>query len=728
MTEQQAAEDGKKGLTRRQFLIGAGVAGAGLLVGVRLVGVPYARLQIAEFLEASGGPPGITDPDPLAWFEISPDNAVRLFLPKVEMGQGIHTALAQIAADELEVAWEQLEVVHASTGQGLDDPVGTSASNSVSSLYLVLRQAGAAVREMLRAEAARQLERSVDGLVAEQGYILIADQPEVRLSYGEIVESAQGWTVPEEPVPLKPAGELRYIGQSMPRVDLPDKVLGLATYGIDVRRDGMLYGAVAHSPTVEGTLRSARPGSAPSMPGVVQVVVEDGLAGVVAESREEAYAALGAMELEWDPGHLWQQAEIDNLVAVGTGGGVVVQDEGNAPARLRAGTLIERQYRVPMAYHAHFEPQTAVADVQADAVQVWTSTQVAVLARGDVAEALQRDEESVVIHQTYLGAGLGHKVETKAAVEAARLSQAVGRPVHVVWSRPEDFRNSFVRPPTHHVLRATLRDDGRIEAMQHNQASGKVALPYLPAIAGTIMGHDFGAWRGARIPYDVPHRQTVAWIADLPFLTGWWRGLGLLPNIFALESFMDELSTAAGMDPLEFRLLNLPKDPIGQRLRTALTSAAERANWASEPPSGHARGIACCADYGTIVANVAEVSVEGDEIRVHKVTSSIDPGLVISPDGVMAQVQGNIVMGLGSTLLEETTIKDGVLNPPNFGAYRLPTMAQTPEIDIILLQGDSNPTGVGEPPIGPVAPAIANAVFALSGTRLRTLPLRLAQP
>jgi isoquinoline 1-oxidoreductase subunit beta len=727
MSEPTSAETKKKGITRRQFLIVAGGGAAAVAAGVALVGVPYARLQIAEFLDSSGGPPIGVNAPALAWFEIMPDNTVRLFLPKVEMGQGVHTALAQAAADELEAAWEQLDVVHAATGRGLDDPVGTSASNSVSSLYPILRQAGADMRQMLRSAGAAQLGQPLEATAAEQGYVFVVADPSARRSYGEIVAAAEVLTPPEQPAPLKSPGELRYIGQPMPRVDLRAKVLGQAVYGIDVRLPGMLYGAVAHPPTVEGKLKAAAAGQAESMPGVVAAVIDqkNGFAGVVAESREQAYAALGALDLTWDPGHLWQQSEVEEAVTAGGPGGVVIQKQGTVRGRLREGAAVEAEYRVPMAYHAHFEPMTAVADVKDGSARVYTSTQAAVSVRSAVAKALDLQAEAVVVEQAYLGAGLGHKVETKAAVEAARLSQGAGRPVHLVWSRPEDFQNSFVRPPTHHVLRASLAGDGQIETWVHEQASGKVALPFLPAIAGAILGHDFGAWRGARTSYTIPNVQTIAWVAELPFLTGWWRGLGLLPNTFAVECFMDEIAVAAGVDPIELRLRHLPEGGIGQRLRTVLLTVADRAGWDTPAPAGRARGIACCVDYGTVAANVAEVSVEGGQIRVHKMTAAIDPGVIINPNGVAAQVEGNVVMGLSSALLEETTVVDGVLSPANFGAYRILPMSATPEIEVVLLQGDSKPSGIGEPPIGPVAPAVANAVYALTGQRLRQLPLRL---
>ena len=468
----------------------------------------------------------------------------------------------------------------------------------------------------------------------------------MRRSYGEIMAAASALTVPEQPAPLKADSEFRYIGQPMARVDLRAKVLGQATYGIDVRLPGMAYGAVAHPPTVEGKLKRAVAGQAESMPGVVKVVIDpkSGFAGVVAESREQAYAALDALDLAWDAGHLWQQAEVEKAVTAGGAGGVVIQREGTVRGRLRGSAAVEAEYRVPMAYHAHFEPLTAVADVKPGAARIYTSTQAAVSVRGDVAEALGLKPESVVVDQPYLGAGLGHKVETKAAVEAARLAQAAGRPVHLVWSRSEDFRNSFVRPPTHHILRASLTADGRIEALVHEQASGKVALPFLPAIAGAVLGHDFGAWRGARIGYNIPSRETITWVADLPFLTGWWRGLGLLPNTFAVECFMDEIAVAAGVEPIELRLRHLPAGDIGQRLRAVLLAAADRAGWNTPAPAGRGRGVACCVDYGTVAANVAEVSVAGGQIRVLKVTAAVDPGMILNPNGVAAQVEGNVIV------------------------------------------------------------------------------------
>lgn len=711
-------------ISRRGFLIGLGATGLGLALGVR-VATPMVRLQIAEMFDGEVSFGGVEAP-PTTWFEISPENKVTLYVPKVEMGQGVHTALAQIAAEDLEVSWEQLEVVQAATGQGLDDPSGTGGSTSVSALYLPLREAGATLREMLRAEAAKQLGQAGSDLVAEDGTFYVKNNPDKRITYGELMQHASTWEVPEEAPALKPASEFRYIGQSMNRVDLFSKITGQAIYGYDARLPNMLYGAVARPPTLNGTLRRVAEGSAASKPGVVKVVIEDDFAGIVAKSRAQAYAALSALDIEWSDKKDLQQADIDALVTAGNGNGVIIQQEGDAGSLLQDGELISAEYRTPLAVHAHLEPQAGLVDVQEDKVIAYISTQMPVLMRDQLAEAIGRDAESITVIPTYLGGGFGRKLGAEVGLEAARLSAAVGQPVHVGWNRTEDLRYGYFRPPTHHKFQAKLDADGRILALQQDQASGDVAFGFVPGIMATVMGADFGAWRGTRIQYDIPNMVTTAWRTDIPIRTGWWRGLGLLANTFAIESFMDELAHKAGIDPLQFRLQQLPNTERGQRYRNVLEAVAERANWSAPAPEGRAKGIACSIDTDTIVAQIAEVSVEEDKIRVHHVTSAVDPGLVVNPDGATAQTQGSIIMSLSSTFFEKITIKDGQVEAANFDRYPLITIKDVPDIDVIFVESDQKPRGMGEPPMGPVAAAVANATFALTGQRLRDLPLKLA--
>jgi isoquinoline 1-oxidoreductase beta subunit len=578
----------------------------------------------------------------------------------------------------------------------------------------------------MRAEAARQLNVHPQVLVLEAGVFSVKSDPGQQRTYGELFQSLDQWELPDNPPSLKDPSQYRSIGQPFPRVDLPAKVVGEAVYGFDVRVPGMLYGAVARPETIDGKLVSASPGQAADQPGVVQVITENDFAGVVAESREGAYQALAKLQLEWDAGKLWQQEEIEAMVTVGEGRDVVIQREGNVNQALESGTLVEAEYRTPMAFHAYMEPMAAVADVRPDGVEVWASTQAANRLRGAVADAIQRQQDEIVVHPVYLGGGFGRKIDELAAVEAARLSQAAARPVQVAMSRPEDFNTGFVRPPTHSILRASLNSNSMILGIEHQASSGEVAFPFLPSIMGTVLGADFGSYRGANIFYSVPNKQTTAWLAQLPISTGWWRGLGLMPNTFAVESFIDELASSVDLDPIEFRLRHLPDDEAGQRTRNALQTAAEEANWGALLPEGHAQGVALSYDYGTIIVEIAEVSVENDQIEVHKVNAVADPGLVINPDSVIAQTQGAITMGLSVTLLEEVLIEDGAFQASNFNQYPLLRNADAPDIEVVVLNSRRTPTGMGEPPIGPIPAAVANAVFAATGQRLRRLPLKLS--
>jgi isoquinoline 1-oxidoreductase beta subunit len=463
---------------------------------------------------------------------------------------------------------------------------------------------------------------------------------------------------------------------------------------------------------------------------VVQVVIEAGFAGVVARSRLQGYAARNALEIEWDEGHLWQQDELEELVTVGGRGAVNIQRQGDAPSVLRQGSPISAEYRTGMAAHATMEPQAALADVGTEGGRVWTSTQFEMSVRRDVAAALDLDAEQIEIIPTYLGGGFGRKIELKpvpsAAVEAARLSRAVGAPVHVGWDRVEEMRSGFFRPLTHHLLTASLDDQGRIEALVHEQASGDALFGAFPEPVARIMGFDFGSARGAQIPYAIPNREVTVWRRPMPIPTGSWRGLGLMPNVFAIESFVDELAHAAGADSLQFRLDHMPGTPLGQRMRAVLEAVGERAGWGSALPEGRAQGLACCTDGGTVVAEVAEISLEraSGAIRVHRVVAAVDCGRTINPNGARAQIEGSIVMGTSAALLEEITVKDGRVLAGNFDRYPLLRMSEAPDVDTILLEApDGKPRGLGEPPIGPIAPAIANALYALTGARLRRLPM-----
>ena len=718
----------KRRLGRRGFLALAGVSGGAVGLWV-LLGA--GRRYMLDNLESFG--PSVPD-DPNGWLHVGADNRVELRMPKAEMGQGVHTAFQQIVAEELYVAVDQVTVSLADTTVLPADSRGTNGSNSVASLYPVLRRAAAQAREMLRAEAAAELGEPLETLTVRQGEILAGGRATGR-TYGTLLAGKQIVAVADTDPPLKPVEAFEIIGQAVPRLDLPAKVDGSAVYAYDARLEGMAYGKVLKPPSIGAKLVSVDASGAQAVPGVLAVVVEEGFVGVVAETQEAALRGVGRLQAQWEERQpALQQADID--AAMQADGGEVLQSAGS-PARARASAAqqFEAVYTTPFAAHATLEPQAGLAHVrQVEGVwraDVWTATQNPTGLVGDLAEAVGLEAGQVVVHPLYLGGAFGRKVVSNAALEAARLSKATGRPVRVNWDRREEFQHGFVRPPTRSVLRAGLTAAGRVAGWEHAQASGLVLFAFFPGFLRTLFGSDFGATRGAVAPYAFSDHRTTARLVDLPVMTSSWRGLGLLPNVFAVESFVDELAHAAGADPLAFRLAHLGADPVSQRLARALTAAAGAAGWsqplpAAEPGWAVGRGLACCEDVGTVVAQVAEVAVNSatGAVRVLRVVCAIDCGLVINPDGVRAQVEGNVMWGAGSALFEALSVVDGRLSADNFGDYPLLTIRQAPDVEVVLIDNPGEgPYGVGEPPIGPVAAAIANGVFAATGARLRALPL-----
>lgn len=719
---------------RRQLLIGAGATVAALLVGVPVT-VEFARPRLAEYVRRAG----IAEPDlpesPLVWFELSP-RSITFHVPKIEMGQGIHTALARIAADELDLPVERLEVRQADPGHGFELPtLFTFGSSSVSALYLPIRQAAATVRAMLAAEASKHLRVRPTQLRSSDGRFLVRGS-ERSIGYLDVIAGHTGpWTEPSEAPRLKPRAALTNVGRSGVKVDMRAKLLGEAVYGYDARVDGMLYGAVAVPPRFGDTLKSAEVGSADQMPGVTQVVIDlpAGFAGVVADTRTRAWAALPRLRLGWQGGTRIGSDDVDDLLVPGEGAeirrsGPVSGMFAEALGEKAEARMVTAEYSTPLAAHAHLEPLAALASVAPGAngrVEVWVPTQSPDQVVADLQKAMGQREVSV--HVTYLGGSFGRKAGQHLSVEAARLSEASGRPVHVGWSRSTDLSHGFYRPPTRTRMRGAVGIDGRIGGIEQFSAGGDIiwAVARLPEPIREVLGFDPGGLLGQFLPYQLDAYRVVNRREDLPIPCGPWRGLGLMPNTFATESFIDELAEAAGIDPLPFRLTHLPDTTNGRRLRAVLERAARMAGWAEPLPLGRGRGIACSGDAETMVAQVAEVDLRRDELTVVAVYVAVDCGLVIDPAGATLQAQGSVVMALSSTLHEELKVVDGQVVSDNFDTYRLLRMDETPPIHVEFIGDDELPHGMGEPVVGPVAAAVANAVRAAGGPRLRRLPLRL---
>jgi len=713
----------------------------GLLVGVGTAAAtvawflvrPAVQLKVGDLMRPAEDPsvPVGKPPDsPWTWLEIGTDEHVHFRSPKAELGQGTHTGLVQLLAEELEVDPDRVVVHHPDTAFGFDQKLLlTAASTSVNGLSRPLREAGATLREALRAEAARRLGCEPGKVVAEHGRCAVRDDPERSLMYGEIVAGKEGaWRLPAVPPALKEPDEYRLVGRSVPRLDLPEKVTGRAVFGFDVRLPGMLYGAVARPPREGARLRRVGGvAEARARPGVVEVVVDGGFAGVVAERRRQAYAALDSLRLEWTGGTTVGQAEIRDLVTAPEQGGAVVDRAGDAPRHLGRGRPVRAEYRSTMFAALPFEPSVAIADVRPDGVTVHAPSQNPPMVQRAVARALGYSRQEVRVISPYAGGSFARKQTSETAPEAAHLSAAVGRPVHVGRSLAEDLRHGHVRPPSHHVMRGSLDTDGRALAIEHRLALAECFTNFPPFhLAPKLTGVDAGAMFGAHTPYGgIRHRRSVFRHAPIPIPTSTSRAPSLHPNVFATESFLDELACHAGEDPLAFRLAHLGEDGMDRRLRLVLEAAAGRAGWGTPVPAGRARGIACCSYGDVAAAEVAEVSVENGSIRVHRVTCALDMGPAVNPDAARSQVEGGISMGLSWALHEEVRLEGGKRLGTGLDDYPTLTLSQMPAVDTVLLDDGPRLIGPSEISSGPIAAAVANAVFALTGQRLRELPLRL---
>jgi isoquinoline 1-oxidoreductase subunit beta len=714
----------KAQLTRRRFLKAGG--GLGVLAVGGFYGVREGRLFLVDTLMTTSQEGGGAKPkDPNLWFEIAATGAVTFHSPKMDMGQGINSALMQIAAEELEVRWDQIRVVPGEPRRGLNvSEMSTFASSSVTSMYKPVRETAATMREMLRSEGAMQLGIPAADIVVKEGRCTSRNDTAKALTYGEIVAAKKTpWIVPKDKAALKDPKDFVSIGKDMPRADVLDKLRGKPVYAYDVRLDGMLYGAVARPPSYGAKLKSAAPGQAESQPGVVKVVIDTGanFAGVVAKTRTQARAAVAKLELHWAGGSTASQADVERLVTARRGEGVSVRRHGDAADVLSKGVSVEADYRTPMAAHAHLEPISATVHVTAAMVEAWVPTQ-SPQADTSALGPWSKGRE-VVVHPMQMGGSFGRKGMQTMVSEAARLSAAVGQPVHVGWTRHEEMQQSFYRPVTNTYLRGKVSATGKIEAVQQVSVTGTVTAE-LPGIAFSVLGFDPGAGAGLFLDYAISNYSVRASNADLPVRTGIWRGVGLYPNVFALESFMDELAVVAKKDPLEFRLMNFGDDKLGSRSKRVLQDVRKRSDWDTPVPAGRGRGVAVSNSTGTHVAMVAEVSITNGAIVVERVTASVDCGLVVNPVNAELQAKGSIVMGMSSTLIERLTMKNGAVEQRDFDDYPLLTLKQTPrQIDVHFIETTDAPQGMGEPVIGPVGACIANALFALTGQRQRSLPL-----
>ena len=709
------------GFSRRRFIVST-AAGGGLLLGF---GLP----ALSRLARAAGASPATAATTLNTWIQIGTDESITILVGATDMGQGVLSGLAQIVAEELMVDWAKVRALEAPANPAYGNPLFggfqfTGGSTSVRGYYQPLRVAGAAAREMLVAAAAQLWGVPASACTAANGSV-VRNGTTQTLTFGALAPTAATLPVPANPVLTDPSA-FRLIGKPVPRVDLPAKVDGSAIYGIDVRVDGMVYATVVHCPSIGGTCKSL-----PQTPAGVTALINLGNAvAVVANSTWAAFKAAQELNgnISWNipvSAAAINSAQIfADAQQLMQGNALVAQVQGNADAALAGAVkVIDRYYDLPYVAHATMEVMNCTASVTPTSCEIWAPTQGQTSAVYTAAAITGLGPDAISVHTTMLGGGLGRKIEMDFIAQAITISKAIGKPVKLTWRREEDFGHDQYRPMALVRVRAGLDAGGDIVGWTYRNVSPSI-LGQRGYIGPTDV--DSQAIEGAdEQPYALGARR-IDWVphpAAVP--VGFWRSVGNSINAFAVESAIDEAALAAGIDPLNYRRKLLAADA---RSLDVLNAAATLAGWSTAAPAGRARGIAFWASFGSIVCQIAEVSgTTPQTLRVHRVACVIDCGSVVNPDSVVAQMQGGIAHGMAAALWGKVTFTNGRASARNFEDYRMLRMREMPQVSVQIITSGAPIGGVGEPGVPPVAPAIANAWAALTGQRLRTLPLTGAQ-
>ncbi|MDP6404578.1 MAG: molybdopterin-dependent oxidoreductase [Alphaproteobacteria bacterium] len=747
-------------VSRRKFLIGGGLATGALVVGcsMRVGGKDRVALE-ATLVD---GESALN-----AWLKIDTDGSVTVAVPRQEMGQGIYTALAMLVAEELEVDWQQVGVeqapiadVYANTAilmealpfdddyhrgkssmgarfikivAGMLGVQGTGGSTSVRDAWQPMRTAGAAAREMLIQAAAERWQVAAGQCRAAQGRIH-HDASKRSLGYGELAAAATKLAAPTDP-PLKPADQRRLIGHAVPRLDVAEKTDGRAIFAVDVRPPGLAYAAIKASPVFGGSLVSFDDGAVRSLPGVIAVVALPDAVAVVADSWWRAKQAVERLPAKFHDGG---NGDLDTAAVFRTLERGLQDDDpdvyaevGDVEATLTgASTPIEAVYRAPYLAHACMEPINCTARVDPDGVEVWVSSQGPTLVKWIAAKVADVDSKRVRVHTPYLGGGFGRRGETDMVIQAVTIAKTLpGKPIKLLWSREEDIQHDMYRPAAVSRFRATL-SGGRVEAWHNrivSQVPTKSFIERLLPWAAVDMPDNTTSQGAADIPYAFNHRRVEHVPVSLPVPAGYWRSVGHSHNAFFTESFLDELAHAAGRDPYEFRRELLDQKPD---FRMVLDRLAKEADWGTPLAPGRSgdrgRGLALHQSFGSIVGQVAEVTLRERQLTVDRVVCVVDCGTVVHPDIVVSQIESGIIFGLTAAFFGEIELEKGRVVQRNFPDYEMVRLANAPRIETHLAPSGRHLGGIGEVGTPPIAPAVANAIFAAGGGRVRELPLAKA--
>ncbi|MBW1722310.1 MAG: xanthine dehydrogenase family protein molybdopterin-binding subunit [Deltaproteobacteria bacterium] len=720
----------KTAMTRREFMKDS-LAAAGLTIIASVTPFGYRLVNASEMKKDE-----IAAFNPTAWIRITPDDIVTLTMGPTEMGQGTHTSLAMVIADELEADWKKVRIRMGEARPEFINPILhvqlTVASASIRAFYMPLRTMGAACQAMLLEAAARQWKvpkkecRAIGGKVFHK-------KSNRSLTYGQLCLEAAKLKVPENP-PLKKEKEFKFIGKKIPRMDIPDKVSGKAVYGLDFSLPGLHYAVIARPPAYGAKPVSFDRKAAEAVKGVKKVLeIPQGVA-VCAESLDAAWAGRDALKVKWGPGTIplmdneyIERSLMEDLDKPGS----KAVSTGDVEAALKgAKSKVKAIYFVPFVAHATMEPMNCTVHVRSDGCDIWAPTQGQTVPQAIASKITGLPKDKVNVHTTFLGCGLGRRGRPDFIVEALIIGKALGKPVKVVWTREEDIKYDAFRAAMSHRIEAGLDDKGQVIAWSHKTVSPSILKDINPK--GIQNGVDFMSLWGLadfpksphnnRIMYEIPNLYIEFLISKLPIPVAPWRSVQNGPNAFVIESFIDELAHAVGKDPLEFRLAHLKNN---KRPRRVLETVAEKAGWGRPLPEGMGRGIAQHSCFGTYVAQVAEVSVNKREgtFKVHRLVIAVDCGPAVHPFNIKTQIEGAATIALSTVLREEVKFSKGGVESANFDDYSPIRITEVPDIEVHIIKSNDKIGGIGEPGVPPTAPAVANAIFNATGARVRRIPI-----
>jgi isoquinoline 1-oxidoreductase beta subunit len=663
---------------------------------------------------------------PAAFIRIDRSGRVTLILPYVEMGQGSYTSQAQMLAEELEVALDAVTLEAAPAGQVYASPIIgeqiTGGSFSLRGAWSSLRPAAAAARMMLIDSAAQRWAVRADSCRAENGRVIHSGGRS--FSYGELADDAARRPVPASPA-LKPVSAFRIVGQPQKRLDTPAKINGTAHFGIDMRPEGVLHAMVQACPVQGGRLSSVDPAPALRVKGVRQVVKIDNACAVVADHTWAALKGMRALAPKWEEGANRNLTTRDLVAAadaaLGREGLVAMKVGDVAKAEASAARRFEATYRMPMLAHAAMEPLSCTVKIEAGRCDVWVGSQVVGRAQKAAAEAAGLPLEKVSIHNQFLGGGFGRRLEADYVYQAVLIAKQVKSPLKVTWSREEDMQHDYYRFHNHSLVTVAVDSNGRPASWRHRVVAPNIMARWLPGF--TKDGVDLDAVDAANGPYDIPNVLVEFAPNEAPvgLNTGNWRGVGPTRNVFVVESAIDELANAAGRDPIAYRKALMSQAP---RARAVLDLVERESQWGSPLPARSGRGVSVFSAFGSHLAIVAQVSVnKAGQVRAERIVCAVDTGIVVNPDIVRAQIEGGVIYGLSAVLYGKITVDKGRVQQGNFDTYPVVRMNEAPKIEVHIVQSSADPGGVGEPGTSGVIPAVANAVHAATGKRLRTLPI-----